>query len=82
MVGGEGFEPPNGGIKIRCLTSLANPQLIGFNIYNSPNLYNANLCNVGNNHSAIYDNMDVDGANGRNRDNTGSGIGIDTFFCS
>jgi len=68
--------------KSAALTSLANPQLIGFNIYNNPNLCSTNLYNVGNNHSATYDNMDVDGANGRSRDNTGSGIGIDTFFCS
>ena len=26
LVGDEGLEPPHGGIKIRCLTSLANPQ--------------------------------------------------------
>ena len=29
MVGDEGLEPPDGGIKIRCLTNLANPQLYG-----------------------------------------------------
>jgi hypothetical protein len=27
LVGDEGLEPPNVGIKIRCLASLANPQL-------------------------------------------------------
>ena len=29
MVGDEGLEPPDVGIKIRCLTSLANPQQYG-----------------------------------------------------
>jgi hypothetical protein len=29
VVGDDGLEPPNAGIKIRCLTNLANPQQIG-----------------------------------------------------
>jgi len=28
MAGDDGLEPPNVGIKIRCLTNLANPQLM------------------------------------------------------